>query len=303
MESSSASKQTVAFIGLGSMGMPMARNLVNAGHVVIVWNRTPMPEAERAANGFESAASPAEAAARSSGIVITMVADDVALEAVTLGEHGLLKALGAKQGLHVSMSTVSVQIAAEMAAAHTAAGCRYLAAPVFGRPDAAAAAKLSVVAAGDAADIAQVEPLLKAMGQAVFHVGPKPEQANTVKLAGNFLLMSMLESLGEAFALTGKAGVDARQVLDIVNGALMRSPVYENYGNIAINKRFDPPGFKLRLGLKDANLVLAAATAAAVPMPAASLVHDRMLGGVARGAGELDWSVIARLVAEDAGLK
>ncbi len=291
----------IAFIGLGNMGVPMARNLVAAGYAVTVWNRTPLTDPDLAQHGFASAATPAEAAAQSGGMVITMVADDAALDAVTLGEHGLLAGLP-KGGLHISMSTVSVQIAQAMTRAHVAAGCRYLAAPVFGRPEAAAAAKLSIVAAGDAMDVAQAEPLFKAMGQAHFHVGPNPEQANTVKLAGNFLLMAMLEALGEAFALTAKAGVPARQVLDIVNGALMRSPVYENYGNIAINERFDPPGFKLRLGLKDANLVLAAANAAGVPMPAASLVHDRILGGVARGAGDLDWSVITRLVAEDAGL-
>ncbi|WP_273454501.1 NAD(P)-dependent oxidoreductase [Nevskia ramosa] len=294
-------KPIIAFIGLGNMGIPMARNLVAAGYAVTVWNRTPLTDADLAQHGFVTAATPAEAAAQSGGMVITMVADDAALDAVTLGEQGLLAGLP-RGGLHISMSTVSVQIAQAMARAHAEAGCRYLAAPVFGRPEAAAAAKLSIVAAGAAADVAQAEPLFKVLGQAHFHVGPNPEQANIVKLAGNFLLMAMLEALGEAFALTAKAGVPARQVLDIVNGALMRSPVYENYGNIAINERFDPPGFKLRLGLKDANLVLAAANAAGVPMPAASLVHDRILGGVARGAGELDWSVITRLVAEDAGL-
>jgi 3-hydroxyisobutyrate dehydrogenase-like beta-hydroxyacid dehydrogenase len=258
-----------------------------------------MSDAGLAEHGFTRAATPAEAAR--AGLVISMVADDAALDAVSNGEHGILAGLP-KDGLHISMSTVGVHIARAMTSLHEAAGCRYLAAPVFGRPDAAAAAKLSIVAAGDAADVTRAEPVFKALGQVHFHVGPQPEQANTVKLAGNFLLMAMLEALGEAFALTGKAGVAPRQVLDIVNGALMRSPVYENYGNIAINERFDPPGFKLRLGLKDANLVLAAANAAEVPMPTASLVHDRMIGGVARGSGDLDWAVVTRLVAEDAGL-
>jgi 3-hydroxyisobutyrate dehydrogenase-like beta-hydroxyacid dehydrogenase len=173
---------------------------------------------------------------------------------------------------------------------------------VFGRPDAAAAAKLWIVAAGASADLARASPLFEVLGQGSFNVRAQPEQANTVKLAGNFLLMAMIEALGEVFALTGKAGVPARQVLDIVNGALIRSPVYENYGRIAINKAFEPAGFKLRLGLKDANLVLAAANAAAVPMPLASLVRDRLLGGVARGKGELDWAAMAQLVAEDAGI-
>jgi 3-hydroxyisobutyrate dehydrogenase-like beta-hydroxyacid dehydrogenase len=295
------SRKRIAFIGLGAMGLPMARNLVAACYEVVVWNRTALTDAALAEHGFTAAPTPAAAAARC-GTVITMVADDAALQAVTDGPDGLLAGLP-PGGLHVSMSTVGVQTADAMAATHSAAGRRYLSAPVFGRPEAAAGAKLWIVAGGAAADIAEAQPLFAALGQGSFVVGEQPGQANTVKLAGNFLLMAMLEALGEAFALTGKAGVPARLVLDILNGALIRSPVYENYGSIAINERFDPPGFKLRLGLKDANLVLAAAHAAAVPMPAASLVRDRLLGGVARGAGELDWSAVTRLIAEDAGIR
>lgn len=290
---------TVGFVGLGSMGLPMARNLAGAGYLVHAWNRSPLPDADLASAGLKRAATPADAAR--GGIVITMVADDAALEAVTLGEHGVLAGLPAG-GLHLSMSTVGVAEATALAEAHRAAGRRYLAAPVFGRPPAAQAAKLTIVAAGEHADYVRAQPLFDVLGQGSFHVGTAPGQANTVKLAGNFLLMAMLESLGEALALTGKAGVAPRQVLDILNGALFKSPVYENYGRIAIEGAFDPPGFRLRLGLKDANLVLAAANAAAVPMPAASQVRDRMLGGVARGHGELDWAVLTRLVAEDAGL-
>lgn len=294
------SKGSIGFIGLGSMGLPMAGNLAQAGYTVAVWNRTPPDAARLAALGLRAAASPADAAR--AGLVVTMVADDAALEAVTFGAEGLLAGLP-PGGLHLSMSTVGVHTAEKLAAAHAAAGSRYLAAPVFGRPEAAAAARLWIVSAGDPADHARAEPVFAALGQGSFHVGTQPAQANTVKLAGNFLLMAMLEALGEAFALTGKAGVPARQVLDILNGALIRSPVYENYGTLAINERFDPPGFRLRLGLKDANLVLAAANAAAVPMPAASLVRDRLLGGVARGKGELDWAAMTQLVAEDAGLR
>lgn len=295
------STRRIAFIGLGAMGLPMARNLVAAGYEVVVWNRTALTDTALAEHGFTAAPTPAAAAARS-GTVITMVADDAALQAVTDGPDGLLAGLP-PGGLHVSMSTVGVQTADAMAATHAAAGRRYLAAPVFGRPEAAAGAKLWIVAGGAAADSAEAQPLFTALGQGSFQVGEQPGQANTVKLAGNFLLMAMLEALGEAFALTGKAGVPARLVLDILNGALIRSPVYENYGSIAIDERFDPPGFKLRLGLKDANLVLAAANAAGVPMPAASLVRDRLLGGVARGTGELDWSAVTRLIAEDAGIR
>lgn len=292
-------QSTVGFIGLGSMGLQMARNLASAGHEVLAWNRTPPGDAELAQHRLARAGTPAEAARH--GVVITMLADDAALDAVCAGEHGLLAGLP-EGGLHISMSTVGVETATRIAAAHAAAGRRYLAAPVFGRPDAAAAAKLRIVAAGDAQDYARAVPLFECIGEAHFHVGTEPSQANTVKLAGNFMLMAMLEALGEAFALTGKAGVAPRQVLDILNGALFKSPVYENYGRIAIDQRYDPPGFKLRLGLKDARLVLAAADAAAVPMPAASQVHDRLLSGLARGRGELDWAAIMQLVAEDAGL-
>lgn len=293
------SKGAIGFIGLGSMGAPMARNLAKAGYAVTVWNRTPPADEDLATQGLRRAATPAEAAR--SGLVVTMVADDAALDAVTLGEQGLLAGLP-PGGLHISMSTVGVHTAQALAQAHAAAGSAYLAAPVFGRPDAAAAAKLWIVVAGADADLARAAEVFAALGQGSFTVGSRPEQANTVKLAGNFLLMAMIEALGEAFALTAKAGVPARQVLDIVNGALIRSPVYENYGRIVINQAYDPAGFRLRLGLKDANLVLGAANAAAVPMPLASLVHDRLLGGVARGKGELDWAAMARLVADDAGL-
>lgn len=292
------SKGTVGFVGLGSMGGAMARNLAMAGFKVLAWNRTTRPGALEQA-GLIGAATPAEAARN--GIVVSMVADDSALQAVTHGDDGILAGLP-QDGLHICMSTVGVQISAALAQVHRGAGRRYLAAPVFGRPDAAAAAKLWIVAAGEAADYARAEPLFQAMGQGSFHVGAAPEQAGTVKLAGNFLLMAMLEALGEAFALTAKAGIAPRQLLDIVNGALFKSPVYENYGRIAIDRKFDPPGLRLRLGLKDANLMLDAANALQVPMPLASLVRDRMLGAAARGMGELDWSVLTRLIAADAGL-
>jgi 3-hydroxyisobutyrate dehydrogenase-like beta-hydroxyacid dehydrogenase len=205
--------------------------------------------------------------------------------------------------VHVSLSTISADLSARLTAAHREAGQHFVAAPVFGRPDVAGAGTLVIVAAGDDAAVAQARPLLEAMGQKVFVVGAEPVKATIVKLGGNFLIASMLESLGEAFALLRKSGVDPAQFLEIVNGHLFRSPVYENYGTLMAKQRFTPPGFRLRLGLKDVRLVLAAAEQAAAPMPIASLVRDHLLSGIARGKGDLDWSALALVIAENAGLE
>ena len=291
--------KTVGLVGLGSMGRGMARSLVQAGWNVIAWNRTAPADADARELGITRAGTPAEAARN--GAVISMVADDAALEAVCAGNEGIVAGLP-EGGLHLSMSTVSLELAQRLAARHAEAKRHYLAAPVFGRPDAAAAAKLWIVAAGDNAQYERAKPLFEAMGQGHFYVGESAQQANVVKLAGNFLIMSMLESLGEAFALARKAQVAPKLLLDIVNGALFKSPLVENYGRIAIERRFEPAGFKLRLGLKDANLVLAAGNALQAPMPAASTVRDHLLSGAARGMGELDWAALVRVIAEGAGI-
>lgn len=288
-----------AFIGLGSMGAPMARLLLDAGFDVTVYNRSadkarPLQEA-----GAKVADSPRQAA-EGAQLLITMVADDAALKAVLHGGDGALAALPA-QAIHVSMSTISVALASELDAQHRESGWRYIAAPVFGRPDAAAAKKLWVLAAGGADAISEARPALEAMGQGVIELGEEATRANTVKLAGNYMISSMMEALGEAFTLSRKAGVEAEEFLQIIN-KVFRSPVYENYGRQIANEQFSPAGFKLRLGLKDLRLVLAAADDAQAPMPLASLLHDRYLGAVARGESELDWSALARLCADDAGL-
>lgn len=242
------------------------------------------------------------AAAAAAGVVVTMLADDAALDAVCDGRQGLLAGLP-KGGLHISMSTISPATSARLVASHGERDQRYLAAPVFSRPELAAAAKLWVVVAGPAEPVARAKGLLEAMSQRQFQLGERPENANVVKLAGNFLIASMLEALGEAYALALKAGVAPTDLLDVVNTALFRSPLYENYGQLVAERRFSPAGFKLRLGLKDLRLLLETANTSATPMPSASLVHDQMLTGVARGMGDLDWAALTQVIADNAAVE
>ena len=288
----------IGFIGLGGMGLGMAANLIRAGYQVTVWNRTPGKAAQLP--GAEIAATPAEAAA--TGLVHTMLADDSALEDVTLGPDGILAGLPTS-GLHVSHSTISRALSERLAKTHTEAGQQFVAAPVFGRPEAATAAKLLVIAAGSEAAIAHCRPALEALGRRVAVVGPEPWMANVFKLAGNFTIASMLETIGEAYALLRKSGIDPRLFHEVVNGDLYQSPVYNGYGGIILEQRFDPPGFRARLGLKDVRLALAAADTAETPMPFASVLHDAFLTLVAEGNGDTDWSAVGGLAAKRAGLK
>lgn len=290
----------VGFIGLGSMGLPMARNLIQAGHEVFLYNRTRSRAEELAREGGHVVNSPAEAAA--AGVVMTMVADDRALDECVFGDRGILAALPV-EGVHITTSTISTALSRRLEEAHQERGQSFVAAPVFGRPEAAKAARLVVVAAGPVEAIERCRPLLEAVGKKLFVVGPHAPAANTVKIAGNFLIAAMLEGLGEAFALVRKAGIGPVEFLEVVNGSLFQSPIYENYGRLIAEQRYEPAGFKLRLGLKDVRLALAAAEEAAVPMPLASLVHDHLLAALARGHGEKDWAALARIVAESAGLE
>jgi 3-hydroxyisobutyrate dehydrogenase-like beta-hydroxyacid dehydrogenase len=290
----------MGFIGLGAMGMPMARNLLQAGHALELYNRTRSRAEALAGQGATLAGTPEAACA--AGVVATMLADDPAVEEVVFGGNGILQGLP-RGGLHVSHSTISTSLARRLTEAHRQKGQSFVAAPVFGRPEAAQAARLVVVAAGAPEAVQRCRPALEAIGRKLFVIGPDPAAANTIKLAGNFLIASMLEALGEAYALLRKSGVDPASFLEIVNGSFFQSPIYENYGKIMAGQRFEPAGFKLRLGLKDVRLVLAAAEEAAAPMPVASLLHDNLLSGVAQGMGENDWSAVALVAAQKAGLK
>ncbi|MEJ0092355.1 MAG: NAD(P)-dependent oxidoreductase [Methylocella sp.] len=289
----------IAFLGLGGMGGAMARNLIKHGHKVIVWNRSSEPARAIAAEGAEVADTPAEAASRAE-IAITMLADDQAVEAVALGDNGIAKGL-AKGAAHVSMSTISVALSERLAFAHTQRCQRFVAAPVFGRPEAAAAAKLFIAAAGAPDVIEKIRPALDAMGQRTFVIGDTPAQANLLKLTGNFLITCVIESLAEAFALTAKGGVETAKVNEFLTETLFAAPVYKTYGSLILEGKFSPPGFKMALGQKDNRLVQQAAETLEVPLPFAAIVRDRFLAALANGDRDLDWSAIAKRAAEDAG--
>jgi len=288
----------LGFVGLGAMGNGMARALAKAGYAVSAYNRTRERAESFASEGGTVAQTPAAAA--STGTVITMLADDAAVEAAVFGNDGIAAGLP-KDGLHISMSTIGFACSERLAAAHAERGQRYLSAPVFGRPEAAAAAKLFIVSAGDTTTHERAQPIFEALGQRTFWLGDEPAQANLVKLAGNFLITCVIESLAEVFTLAGKAGVDRAQILDLLTSTLFNAPIYKTYGNLIVNEQFMPPGFALPLGLKDNRLLLQAAEKLAVPLPFASVVRDRFLSAMATGHAHEDWSAIARVVAEQAG--
>jgi 3-hydroxyisobutyrate dehydrogenase-like beta-hydroxyacid dehydrogenase len=290
----------VALLGLGNMGIGVARSLLAKRHELTVWNRTPARALPVVAEGAHAAATIREAVS-GADIVLTLLADDNAVKSVVEGPDGLLAHLG-HEAVHVSLSTIGVELSRKLAAAHSAASQGYVAAPVFGRPAAAANGQLLVVAAGPPEQVARATPVLEAFSRQIVTLGTEPHQANVVKLAGNFVIASLIETLGEAFALVRRHDVDPGVFLETVNGGLFQSPVYKTYGTIIAERKFSPPGFALPLGLKDVRLVLGAADAAGVPMPLASLLHDRLLAAISRGKGELDWSALAELIAEDAGL-
>jgi 3-hydroxyisobutyrate dehydrogenase-like beta-hydroxyacid dehydrogenase len=290
----------VGFIGLGAMGSGMARNLIKAGHNVTVYNRTRSRADELKPDGAIVEDTAAQAASGAEA-VFTMLADDHALEEITFGAGKLLESLPAGS-VHLSASTISVRLSRRLTAAHRERGQHYLAAPVFGRPDAAAAAKLFVVAAGPQFQIERCQPLFSAIGQRTFVAGAEPPMANVVKLAGNFLITTIIEGLAESFALARKSEVDPGQMLEILTGSLFPAPIYKNYGAMVAHEKFEPVGFKLKLGAKDNRLVLSAAEEAGVPMPMASLVRDQFLAAMAQGMAEDDWAAVAKLVYKNAGL-
>ena len=290
----------IGFIGLGNMGAPMAGHLLKAGHEVTAHNRT----AEKAKSLIQQGARPAETVAHAceAEIVITMLADDSALESVSYGDKKILESLP-KGCTHVSCSTISVALSDRLTGDHRRAGQHFVSAPVFGRPEAAIAAKLFVVAAGDPPAINTCQPIFDTIGQRTFRFGDKPSNANLVKLSGNFLIMSVIESLSEALALVGKGGLDQREYLDFLTSTLFNAPIYKTYGKLAIEREFQQVGFSAPLGLKDVGLALQAAESLRVSLPVADLVRNRFLTLLANGGESLDWSAISQIPARDAGLK
>ncbi|MGN6740231.1 NAD(P)-dependent oxidoreductase [Dyella sp.] len=288
----------VGFIGLGAMGSAMASNLLAAGHAVTVWNRSAAATEPLASLGARVASTPERAVLGEA--VCSMLANDQAVRAVFL-DGGLLDAMDPGT-VHVNHATISVALAQELAEAHAARGIDYVAAPVFGRPDAAAAARLQIVAAGKPAAVDTVRPLLEAMGAKIWPMGEAPERANVVKIAGNFMLAAAIESMAEASALTRAHGVGAAEFLELMTSTLFAAPAYQGYGKLIAEQRYSPAGFAMPLGLKDVGLALSAGAARRVPLPFAGVLRENFLDALAHGGEELDWSALALVAARRAGL-
>jgi 3-hydroxyisobutyrate dehydrogenase-like beta-hydroxyacid dehydrogenase len=289
----------VGFIGIGHMGRGMALNLIKAGHAVCVYNRTESRARELVAAGARFAATVREAC--DADVLITMVSNDGALESILFGDDGALNHLS-REGIHLSMSTISIGLSERLASAHHDKSQQFVAAPVFGRPEAAAAGKLFILAGGAATALARLEPLFAAMGQKTFKVSETPRDANLLKICGNFMIASVSESLGEAIALVRKAGIPAQTFVEVLTSTLFSAPIYKTYGALIANQQYSPPGFAAPLGAKDIGLALAAAESLGASMPLGYLLRDRFARLLKEGGESLDWSAIAKLSADDAGL-
>lgn len=289
----------VGFAGLGAMGSAMAKNILSAGHTLTVWNRSPQAADTLALQGATAVDDPTGLA--HVDVLITMLADDAATWSVVV-ESGLLAQM-IPGTVHVNMATISVALAQELAALHAARGISYVAAPVLGRIDVAAAGKLNILAAGETPALARVQPLFDVMGQKTWHFGEQPEQANVVKIAANFALASAIETMAEGAALVRNHGVAAPDFLEMLSGTLFNCPAYVNYGNMIAAQRYTPAGFKLTLGLKDVNLALEAGNNSHTPLPFAGVLKDNFLDAIAQGDGNLDWSGLATVATRRAGLK
>jgi 3-hydroxyisobutyrate dehydrogenase-like beta-hydroxyacid dehydrogenase len=293
--------QQIGFIGLGAMGLPMASNLIKAGYSLKVYNRTASKADPLVRAGAELVSSP-EQTAGPGAIVVSMLSDDAALESVVVGVDTIADRL-APDGIHVSMSTVAPATARRLADYHAIRRSAYVAAPVFGRPEAAQARKLWICVSGPDRLKKKVRPILDAMGQGVFDLGEEIGAANALKLAGNFLIGAAMESMAEAFAMAEKSGIDRVKAAEMLTSTLFACPVYQGYGLAIARLTHEPAGFRLKLGLKDLELVLATASEVRAPMPVAAIVRDRLLSAVAREREALDWSALALGAREDAGLK
>jgi len=286
------------FIGLGAMGKGMAANLVDAGHDVLVWNRSTGPREALKERGARVADSAADAAR--CGVVMSMLSDDAAVRAVIL-DGGVLDALP-EGGVHLNHATISVRLARELAELHRERGVHYLAAPVFGRPDMAAAGKLNVVCAGDADAIERVQPLLDAVGGRTWPLGTDPVRASVAKIAGNFMLASAIESMAEASTLCRAHGIEAADFLAIMTQTLFAAPAYQGYGKLIAESRYEPAGFPVRLGFKDVGLALEAGDDTRVPLPFANAVRQSLLEALAADEGNMDWAGLAKVAARRARL-
>jgi len=292
--------EKIGFIGLGHMGTPMAKNLLAAGYHLQVYNRT-LSKADELGEGIAKCKTPADAADGATAI-ITILSEDEVVKEVVLGGDGILKKLP-KGAVHISMSTIGPDTAQLLSDKHREAGSSYLAAPVFGRPEAAAAKKLWICVSGDQASKDKANPILENLGQGIIDFGETAGGANVVKIAGNFMIMASLEMMAEAFTLAEKNGLDRTKVSEFFGSTLFNAPIFQNYGKAIAGKAYQPVGFKSKLGYKDARLAFKLSQASEVPMPMATAVHNRLLTAVAKGWGDTDWAEgIGRGVSEDAGV-
>jgi 3-hydroxyisobutyrate dehydrogenase-like beta-hydroxyacid dehydrogenase len=288
----------VGFLGLGAMGRPMVLNLIKAGHRVRVWNRSRAPVDELTAKGAIAVDTVREVF--NGDAVVSMLADDAAVRNVIV-DAGALDS--APAGLvHANMATISVSCARELADTHQTRGLGYVAAPVFGRPDAAASAMLHIIAAGPPAEIDRVQPLLDVLGQKTWRVGDEAPRANVMKIAGNFLIASAIEAMSESAALARAHGLEPRDLLDMLTSTLFAAPIYKNYSKLIVDQQFAPAGFALRLGLKDVRLALAAGEERQVPLPFGSVLRDNFLEAMAHGSADEDWTAVSRVALRRAHL-
>ncbi|HYK71833.1 MAG TPA: NAD(P)-dependent oxidoreductase [Pseudoneobacillus sp.] len=291
----------IGFVGLGSMGQPMVLNLLKAGYKVKVYNRTPEKTKEVVAEGAIKMDRLSDVATPG-GIVVTMVSNDQALEEIVLGVDGFGDKLGAG-GIHLSMSTISPETSRKLAAFHEQHGSFYVASPVFGRPTAAAAQKLTVLSSGPSEAKERVKPVQEALSQRIFDIGEEAGGANVIKLGGNFMIMAAMEAMAETFNLAEKNGIDREVAAKVYASSIFDCTIYNGYGSMIAKKEFEPAGFQLSLGLKDCNLVLDEANATKTPMPLANLVHNRLLASVAKERENQDWAALTRISMEEAGLE
>jgi len=294
-------EKIIGFIGLGNMGHHMAKNLIDAGYRLQVYNRTISKINELGEVAVTACKTPAEAAANVP-VVITMLSEDEIVKEVVTGADGILQTMQ-KNAVHISMSTIGPDTSEALAKAHADAGSYYIASPVFGRPEAAAAKKLWVCISGDKTAKEVARPVVECLGQGVIDFGERVGGANVVKIAGNFMILASLEMMSEAFTLAEKSGLDRAQVAEFFGSTIFNAPIYQNYGKLIANKQYEPVGFKAKLGYKDARLALKLSQMTETPMPLATLAHNRLLTAVSKGWGERDWvEGFGRGVAEDAGV-
>ena len=291
--------KTIGFIGLGAMGLPMARNLIEGGFKLRIYNRTKSKADELIKLGAEVVDSPSAAAA--DGIVVTMLANDAALAEIVTGKDGIGNALG-QNGIHLSMSTISPQLARELAEFHAQSGADYVASPVSGRPDAAAAKQLTMWVSGSKAAKERMMPVIAAMGRGSSDVGEDPAAGHIAKLAANILVLNTIEILSEVLTFTEQSGLDPQVFADAITSTMFAAPIFKTYASILSSGKLPDPGFKLSLALKDMNLALNVGETAQVAMPVVSVLRDRLLVSMAKGRGDLDATVLQQSVREDAGL-